>query len=75
VCDLAYTVMVERLEADVRAAQQAAILVAALGGKPDWLELDDQIAVLDDHLASAPKTVDREEAELRDALGLRRPGG
>lgn len=70
-----YALWVERIEADVRAAQQAALLVAAMGGKPEWPSLDDRLTAFDDWLAAAPMVVDQADMELRDALGLRRPGG
>lgn len=59
----------------MRAIEQAALLVAAFGGKPQWPSLDDRIAEIDAFLVSEPKQVDTEDAELREALGLRRPGG
>lgn len=59
----------------MRSVQQAALLVAASGGKPQWPSLDDRIAEIDAFLLSEPKRVDTEDDELREALGLRRPVG
>jgi hypothetical protein len=68
-------IWVERIEVDVRAAQQAALLVMALGGKPEWPSLEERLAAFYTELASTPVVMDRAELELREALGLRRPGG
>ena len=66
---------VERIEADVRGAQQAALLAVALGGKPEWPDLDASLTRFDELLVSEPLKVDTEELQLRAALGLRGPGG
>jgi hypothetical protein len=68
-------VWVERIEADVRAAQQAALTAYMFGGKPEWPSLDDRLAELDAALVAEPQRSDTPELELRDALGLRRPHG
>lgn len=74
-CDLAYAVWVERIEADVRSDQQACLIAAAFGAKPEWPSLEDRIAEFDAFLVSEPTKVDTEELELREAFGLRRPRG
>lgn len=73
-CDVVYAVLVARLEADFHAVQQAALMSAVFGGKPEFPSLDDQIVEFDQQLAQEPERVDRVDLELRDALGLRRPG-
>lgn len=60
----------------MRAAQQTALLLAAFGGKPEWPSLDDRLAEFETLLVSAPPrpALSSADLELRDALGLRRPG-
>lgn len=74
-CDIVHALWAERIEADVRAAQQAALMAQVMGGKPEWPSLDDRLAEFEEQLAAEPVLVDRADLELRDALGLRRPGG
>ena len=64
-----------RIEADVRAGQQSALLASVMGAAPEWPELDDQLEMFEAWLTAEPKTVDPEELELRQALGLRGSGG
>lgn len=74
-CDIVHALWVERIEVDVRAAQHAAVMSSMFGGKPEWPSLDDRLAEFEALLVSAPKMIDPVDLELRDALGLRRPGG
>lgn len=71
-CDVVYALLVQRIESDVMAMQQACLTAAMFGGDPPWPDLDERIAELDTFLASKPKKVDSMEADLREALGLRR---
>jgi hypothetical protein len=75
VCDVVHAVWAERIEADVRAAQQAALMASMFGGEPEWPSLDGRLAEFETYLAAEPERVNTEEMALRDALGLRRPGG
>lgn len=59
----------------MRGAQQAALISTTFGGKPEWPSLDERLADFETLLASEPERVNPAELELRDALGLRRPGG
>ena len=70
-----HAIWVERIEADVRAAQQASLIASMFGAQPDWPSLDERLADFERELAAEPVRVDSEELELREALGLRRPGG
>ena len=72
---MAYAVLVERLEAQVRSAQQAAWLARAMGADAEVVMLDQAIADFDDLLASEPAVIDDADRELREALGLRGAGG
>lgn len=74
-CDLVHALWVCRIEEDVRSNQQTALMLAAWGGKPEWPSLDERLDEFEAMLVSPPKPVDTEDLELRDALGLRRPGG
>ena len=71
---MVYAIWVERIEADVRTAQQVALMASVMGGKPEWPSLDERLAEFDAELVAVPVRVDLAELELREALGLRRPG-
>lgn len=71
-----HAIWAERIEADVRAAQQASLIAAMFGAQPDWPSLDERLAEFERDLAAEPvRIADSDELELREALGLRRPGG
>ena len=74
-CDVVHAIWAERIEADVRAAQQASLIASMFGAQPDWPSLDDRLAEFEQALAAEPVRVNSEDMELREALGLRRPGG
>lgn len=63
--------LLERLEAQVRAAQQAAWTARAMGGDVNVPILDDAIADFDALVAAVPEVIDDADRELREALGLR----
>lgn len=70
-CDVVHALLVARIEADVRQAQQAAQMSAIFGGEPEWPSLDDRLTEFEELLTTEPAPVDPEERELREALGLR----
>lgn len=72
---MAYVIWVDRIEDDVKAMQQAALMASMFGAEPSWPSLDERLAEFDAFLAAEPVAVDLADLELRDALGLRRPGG
>ena len=71
---MVYAIWVERIEADVRTAQQVALMASVMGGKPEWPDLDERLTEFDRELCSVPVVVSPADLELRLALGLRRPG-
>lgn len=56
---------------EVRAEQHFAAAITAAGGEIGWPVLDERIAALDAALIAEPKVVDRDQVDLRRALGLR----
>lgn len=50
-------------------------MAAMFGAKPEWPSLDDRVEAFEALLVAEPASVDLEDLELRDALGLRRPHG
>lgn len=66
-----FAVLVERTQAHVQAAQQAALIAKVLGADVEVPMLDDAIARLDQFVAEPPAVVDPADRELRSALGLR----
>ena len=74
-CDVVHALWVGRIEADVRVAQQTAALISAMGGEPEWPSLDEQVEAFEAWLVSVPELLDKENLELRQALGLRGNGG
>ena len=69
---MVHALLVERLIDDVRGEQQAALLVALSGGKPEWPDMSDRLAELEAALVAPPEpTVKAADADLRAALGLR----
>ena len=74
-CDVVHAIWAERIEADVRAAQQASLIASMFGAQPEWPSLDERLAEFEQALAAEPVRLDTDEMELREALGLRRPGG
>lgn len=70
---MVYAIWVERIEADVRAAQQAALMARVMGGKPEWPSLDERLAAFDEALMAEPVKHDLSTLILREAHGLRRP--
>ena len=67
--------LVDRIESEVRAVQQAAALGLVLGRKVEIPSLEDELAMFDALLAAAPERLDPEELELRRVLGLGRSRG
>lgn len=63
--------MADRLEAQVRAAQQATLLARLFGSDAEAMTLDDVLADFNDALESEPTEIDDADRELREALGLR----
>lgn len=72
---MVHALWIERISADVRTEQQAALLAQAVGAQVEWPSLADRLEAFEDSLEAEPTYVDPEELELRDALGLRRPVG
>lgn len=70
-CDLAYTLLVDRMIGEIRAEQHLAAVAMAAGGQVEWPVLDERIAAFDAALTAPPAVVDVEKVELRRALGLR----
>lgn len=68
---MAFTVLLERLEFQIRSAQQAAWTARAMGSSVDIPSLDDAIAEFERIVASEPEVIDDVDRELREALGLR----
>lgn len=65
----------ERLEAQVRSAQQAAWLARAMGSDVKAVSVDDAIADFNALIEREPAVTDDADRELREALGLRGGGG
>ena len=74
-CDTAYALWVDRVVGDFRAEQLGLIVGLCLGAKGELPILDKRLADFDEALAKEPPRLDPEQAELRQALGLRGPGG
>lgn len=74
-CDVVHAVLVERVVNAVHADQQAAMLARLSGSDIEWPTLDARLAELDADLVAEPISLDPQELELRDALGLRRRHG
>lgn len=67
-----YAVWVERIVAEVWAAQQTAQMAAMFGGEPEWPTLESAFDDFEQVLNGEPDDgVDSDEAMLRRALGLR----
>lgn len=67
-----YAVWVERIVAEVRAAQQTAQMAALFGGEPEWPTLEAAFDDFERLLNEEPDDgIDSDEAMLRRALGLR----
>ena len=75
-CDAAFVVLVQRLEVQVSAAQQAAWMAKVLGASEvEVPSMDEAIDQFGAFVCSEPETMDDADRELRDALGLRGAGG
>jgi len=72
VCDTAFVVLVQRLEVQVAAAQQAAWTARVIrGAEVEVPSMDEAIDQFEAFVCSEPVTMDAADRELRDALGLR----
>lgn len=70
-CDLAFTLLVERLIVQVQAELQAVAVAAAFGAEVEWPTVDGRIAEFTEALAAPPVEVDPRERRLRSVLGLK----
>lgn len=65
-------VLVQRLEVQVLAAQQAAWTAKVFGAKEVGVpSMDEAVEAFAEFVCSEPETMDDADRELRDALGLR----
>lgn len=68
---MVHATLVERIITDVHAARQAVFLAQALGAKAEAPTIDEAVDAFEAHLCGEPKTLDPDELDLREALGLR----